>query len=94
MSDLTEDICVPVLVLVHVEVVRGRGAPGGQRGQALEQVNEFQQSLASFKKQDLLSFAHNPQLSALGFQTVSCKLMLDDEVIAELGERHGGLDVL
>ena len=50
--------------------------------------------LSALQEEDLLRLAHDPQLRALRLQRVPRELVLEDEVAAQLGQRHGGLHVL
>ena len=50
--------------------------------------------LSPLQEQDLLRLAHDPQLRALGLQRVPRKLVLEDEVPAQLGQRHRSLHIL
>ena len=93
MSDLGGETVVPVLVSSQVEVMRGSGAPGGQRGETIKQVQELHQGLSPLQQQDLLRLAHDPQLGALGFKTVPGKLMFQDQITSNLGESNSSLNI-
>ena len=50
--------------------------------------------LSPLQEQYLLRLAHDPQLRALRLQRVPRKLVLEDEVPAQLGQRHRSLHIL
>ena len=93
MSDLGGETVVPVLVSGQVEVMRGSGAPGSERGETIKQVQELHQGLPPLQQQDLLRLAHDPQLGALGFKTVPGKLMFQDQITSNLGESNSSLNI-